>query len=251
MGEFLTIISSYPTVIFTVLVGVAVLYWGMVVLGAFDIDLLDVGDGGADGLGEGAAEGATDALGEGAAEAATEGATEGAAGAGTGTVAGLLSALRLRSAPLTVVLSLIFFFSWLICFLAMRFVAPLVGALLPNVLLGTVALVVALGASVPLASLMSRPLGRFFVIHQAPGRGALIGKVCTVDTGTVNEGFGQANYDDGGAGMVLQVRCDPSRGLKKGSVVLIVAYDGKREAFLVEPYEEMLARQQDQSVKEA
>ena len=251
MGSFLAIISSYPTVFFTVFVGVAGLYWAMVVLGAFDIDLLDVGDGGAEGLGEGTAEGATDALGEGTAEGATDALGEGTAGGGAGTVAGLLSALRLRSAPLTVVLSLIFFFSWVACFLLMSFVAPLVGALLPRVLLGTVVLVVALGSSVPLASLISRPLGRFFVIHQAPGRGSLIGKVCTIATGSTDEGFGQATYDDGGAGMVLQVRCDPSRGLKKGAAALIVAYDAQREAFVVEPYDEMLALQQDQNAHEA
>ena len=91
----------------------------------------------------------------------------------------------------------------------------------------------------------SRPFGRFFVVHQAPRRKSLYGKICVVTTGRVDEKFGQATCDDGGAGLLLQVRCDVMGRLKRGQKALIVDYDSDRDAFLVEPYDELLNDDQE------
>ena len=42
MQEFLTIILSMPTVVYTVLMGLMALYWVTVIMGAVDIDLFDL-----------------------------------------------------------------------------------------------------------------------------------------------------------------------------------------------------------------
>ena len=58
--------------------------------------------------------------------------------------------------------------------------------------------------------------------------------------GDVDKKFGQAEFDDGGAGMIIQVRCDQENKLKKGSQALIVSYDDRREAFIIEPYDKRM-----------
>lgn len=281
--DILMEIVAFPTIIFSVLVGVTLLYWGMVIVGAFDIDFLDFGgaadgadgalDGATEGAVEGAVEGATEGAAEGAAEAAldgaldaaadgvgeglaegvtegaaegvTEGAVEGAADSGAeaashGGLAGLLLALRLRSAPVTVIVSLISVFGWVLSLILSHYAAPLMSGVIPGWLIGVVVFIAAFVVAVPLTSVASRPLGRFFVIHSAPRKTSLIGKVCLLTTGRVDASFGQAELDDGGAGLLVQVRCDMANGLKRGSQALIVAYDQEREAFLVEPYDDLL-----------
>jgi hypothetical protein len=138
-----------------------------------------------------------------------------------------------------VVFSLIIFFSWVVCILSMQLLGPTLIKVMPSWLLSLLVLVVALMLATFAAQVTSRPMGRLFVTHQAPGRGTLIGKVCVVTTGWVNEKFGQAEVDDGGAGMLIQVRCDKADALKRGDQALIIDFDNEREAFLVEPYADM------------
>lgn len=215
MDEYLAALIAYPTVLFTVLLGLAVLYWLSVSLGALDVDVLD-GDAALDAAGE-------------AGEGALEGAAESASG-----VATLLGALKLRSVPLTVSLSFVVFYGWLLCFLGMQWVAPLLGAL-PAWAVGTGVLVAASALAVLLTSMTIRPLVPVFETHAARGRTDLIGHFCTIRTGRVDATFGQAEADDGGAGLLLSVRCDRPNRLGRGDRALIIDYDPKREAFLVEP----------------
>jgi hypothetical protein len=59
MAEFLSIVLAFPTVLYTGLLGLAVLYWLFVIVGALDVNLLDPGaaaDGAVDGALKGAAE---------------------------------------------------------------------------------------------------------------------------------------------------------------------------------------------------
>ncbi|HBL31463.1 MAG TPA: hypothetical protein DD490_31955, partial [Acidobacteria bacterium] len=55
MSEFLNAILAFPTVIYTILLGVVVGYWLFVLLGALDINLL--GDADLDGGGHGHGDG--------------------------------------------------------------------------------------------------------------------------------------------------------------------------------------------------
>ncbi|MEO1268676.1 MAG: hypothetical protein AAFX99_11300, partial [Myxococcota bacterium] len=75
MTEFLQIVLTYPTIFFSVLLILVLLYWLMVIFGAIDLDALS----GADAAAEGAAEGLADAAAEGLADAAAEGLADAAA----------------------------------------------------------------------------------------------------------------------------------------------------------------------------
>jgi hypothetical protein len=252
MTEVLALALSFPSVVYTVLLGVVLVYWLFVVVGA-----ISLGDGSADAALDGFdADGAIGA-GKGALEGAAKGALQGHLDAvaedaggfgdasdevpgydndsGTGSaIALLVNALHLRSVPATVILSLIITFSWLVCTIAMQ----VAGRDLPRAAIGPVAwlsLVLAPLVALPLTSLAARPLAKVFRHRPATQRSDLIGKTCVVRTGTVTSTFGEAVLEDGGAGLVLRVRVDRELPVKRGDQMLIVEWDGEHESFLVEP----------------
>jgi hypothetical protein len=235
MSEVLTLALSFPSVIYTVLLGVMIVYWLFVMVGA--IDLGEGADGALEGSVKGALEGSVKGALEGHAEAGDPDLGDGSDDHGGGVLAALLSALRLKSVPVTVVLSLIVTFSWLVSMVAMQLVTrslPSFG--LP---LGLVVLVGAAVLSLPITSLVARPLAPVFAHKPAPSRKDLVGKTCTVRTGVVNGRFGEALLEDGGAGLVIRVRSD-GRELRRGEQALIVDWEDEREAFVIEPMREIL-----------
>lgn len=239
MDEFLRTALSFPTLPFTVAMGAVLVYWLFVIVGMVDLDAMDPG-GALDGV-DGALDGALDGAAEGAAEAATEGAAEGAADgdAGLGGLGGLLSALRLRYAPVTVVLSVIALLGWIGCFFGTRYVAPMLpfGA---GVWGGAIVGLAALALALPLTSLVTRPMAPLFRTNVARGNRSLVGSVVVVKTGKVDRGFGQAELHDGQAGLLLRVRCEDDAGLARGDRALIVDWDEERNVFEIEPLSEVL-----------
>ncbi|MBX3187147.1 MAG: DUF1449 family protein [Labilithrix sp.] len=242
MSNVLEIALSFPSIVYTVLLGVSLVYWLFVMVGAAHLDLL--GDGAAEGAIDGAVKGAIEGAVDGAVKGAMEGAADGLDGhAGEhgeigdhGGLAGMLAALKLRSAPATVVLSVLVLFSWLFSVLGMQAAA----AILPGVpLFAKIALfVVAPILALPVTSLVIRPMARLFVHHDVTVRQDLVGKVCTIRTGTVTDKFGEASLEDGGAGLVVRVRIetgDDAEKLKRGDQAVIVGYDDERQEFTVAP----------------
>lgn len=274
MGEVWLLASSFPSVVFTVPLGVMLVYWTFVMVGA--IDLGEGADGALDGLDAGGVDGAAKGALEGATKGLLEAGLHGATGAdggfdvgdaggdvgdvgdggdggdagdgdghaevghGAGVVASLLSALRLRQIPATAALSLIVTFSWLISVVAMQALTRMHAGLGAS-WLGWVVLVSAPVFALPLSGLISRPLSKVFVHRTAPSRADLVGKTCIVRTGKVTSTFGEGMLEDGGAGLVVRLRIDGNRELKRGEHVLIVDWDAEREAFVVEPMADVLA----------
>src|SRR3954467_1021678 len=78
MLALLTLMLAFPTVVFTVLLGVVLLYWLFVILGALHIDALGAGgDGALEGAGHGGLEGAGHGGLEGAGQAGGDAALDG------------------------------------------------------------------------------------------------------------------------------------------------------------------------------
>ena len=240
---------SFPVVVYTVLLGVALVYWVFVMVGAAHVNLL--GDGAVDA----AADAALDGVAKGALEGATKGMLEGAAGhldgadahgAETpGGQAGIVAALKLRSAPATVVLSAILVFSWALSMLGMQAAEALLPPA-PSIALSIAK--VAIFILVPIlalfpTSLVVRPLARVFTTQKATTHDALVGKVCTIRTGTVTDRFGEATLEDGGAGVVVRVRIDTGEKLARGDQAVIVGYDADKQEFTVAPLDDELDEQ--------
>ncbi|MCC6523034.1 MAG: glycine zipper family protein [Polyangiaceae bacterium] len=259
MSELLTAILGFPTVIYTVMLAVVLLYWLFVILGALDIDLFHHagGDGalegaGAEGLTAGldgahGAHGAVDAAAghhgalEGGAEHAHAGAEGGAEHAGHADAGstGLLGALRLRDAPITVVTSFVTLYGWLLSFFGMRHLAPVVPV--PGWVSGLGVMLASFVLALLMTSVTVRPIGRYFKTHSGKRRQDFVGSVCEVQTGEVTDTFGQALIDDGQAGLVVQVRATSGKlATRRGDHVLILEYDDAREAYIVEPYEDVV-----------
>ena len=254
MGHFLAVALSFPAVVYTVLLGVSLVYWVFVMAGAIHLD--------ADGAADAAADAALDGVAKGALEGGMKGILEGAAdhaghagggdvgdvgdvgdadldgdvGDGHGGAQGIMAALKLRSAPATVVLSLIILWAWIFAILAVQGIEELLPAESTATTLARVAVVV-LAPVLALfpTSVLVRPLAKIFTPHQAARSESLVGKICTIRTGTVTDRFGEAFVEDGGAGVVVRVRVDGSEKLGRGDQALLVGYDEARGEFTVAP----------------
>lgn len=237
MTEFLTAILAFPTVVFTILLGVVVVYWLFVLLGALDIDLLGHADGhGGHDLhleGHGHADAHFDGHGHADHGHGTHDGHDGHDGHDVGGLAGLIQALGLGGVPVTVMLSILILIAWSFCVAAMQL---LVGGS-PGWLVVAAALL-SLTIAIPLTSLLVRPLRRFFVTLPATRHRDLLGKICTITTLRVDERYGQAEIEDGGAGLLVQVRANGPSPLARGDRALI--FDYKDEVFHVAPVDEAL-----------
>lgn len=268
MQAFIDAALAWPTAVWSLLLVVVVLYWAFVIFGALDVDVLEV-DGALDGLGEGVdgaldgaldgvaegVDGALDGVADGVADGidgaldgadgaldGADGALDGADGAldgahhAVGGLLGVLHALKLRSAPLTVVISFLVLFSWILSYAGMQALAgPLGGLAIPVVGLAAFAL------AIPLTSLTVRPLGPMFKTEQARSRKALIGRTCTVTTGRVDARFGQADCQVDTDHLLIQVRYRGAAAPTRGQEVLIVDYDPAEEAYVIEPIDQAQA----------
>ena len=261
MHEVLVLALSFPSVVFTVLLGVVLIYWTFVMVGVIHIGEGSEGalEGHIDGASKGLLEGAVDHLGGGHADVGDIGGEHGDIGdaggghgdvdagdgddSGHGALAAIMSALHLRSAPATVIFSLIITFAWLVSVVTMQVVTRLLpgwaGPLLSSgVLLGSFAI------ALPLTSVAARPLAKVFAPKHAPVKSDFIGRTCTVRTGSVSTKFGEATLQDGGAGLVLRVRVEDGKLLGRGEQALIVDYDAERETYLVEPLRDVIGEKQ-------
>ncbi len=289
MTTFLQSILAFPTVFFTILLGVTMTYWLCVILGAVGVDILDgdvaAGAKAAGGTLEGAAkaaggilEGGAKAAGgilEGGAKAAggileggakaAGGVFEGGAKAAGGLVGGAKAAGGLEGAakaaaghdldadggglsetlgfagiPITISGSFVIFASWLMSMMSRDTAFDLLGAILPSVVISGAVGLLSFVVGVLLASFAVRPLRPIFIAKKAPGRDSLMGRVCTINSGNVTTAFGHATFEDGGAGLILNVFCAKENGLKRGDQALILGYDPARDVYEVEPVDWLL-----------
>ena len=246
MTEFLATTFSFPTVIFTVLLAVCCAYWLMVIVGALGVDALDFDFDGVDGAADGVAEGVAEGAAEGVAEGVAEGASEGVANAagevvtdGVSFLGTIFLTLKLRNVPMTLVLSVWLLFSWTITSLLQASVLSML-TFLPSWLAGSAVALGALVVSLPLASIFVRPLGRVLKVEKSTSKNAIVGQVVKIDTTRVDADFGSAKAEDGGAGLIIRVRCEGENNLSRGSRALVVSYNAQRDTYEVAPVDDML-----------
>ncbi|MFT4622254.1 MAG: hypothetical protein ACI8PZ_000910 [Myxococcota bacterium] len=251
MQGFFDILVSFPTIVFSVSLGLVLLYWVTVMLGAADIDLMD---GVLDGAGEGL-EGAMDGAIDGALDGAMDGAVDGAADAIDGAVEAdtdldadmdgsaesfsalkfIANALRLGRVPATITLSLFVFGGWFTSFL-LTWTALQASVALHGAVLGALIFLTASLLATAFTNVATRPVEPVFKVAHARERNSLVGEACEITTGRVDGRFGQAIAMVGGDDLLFQVRCDTADNtLRKGQRALIVSFDRKREAFVIEP----------------
>ncbi len=249
MNEFLSAILGFPTVVFTVLLIVIVLYWLMVIVGAVGADVFhlpDMGEaaGGAvegkiEGVVSGAVEGKIEGVLNGAADGAVEGHGEGVTGR-LGAVSdggGFFAMLGFGKVPATLVISSLVLWSWALCLMGVGIGAE-VG--LPAWSLQVIVPTLAVFLGGALTGLLVRTIARF-IVHQEPLRRIdLVGKLCTITTGRVDASFGQALISEHGVDLTVDVRCDLPNALRRNTRAVLVGYDDEHHFFNVEAYDQPL-----------
>lgn len=230
MNELLEASTRFPTVVFSVGLGIALVYWLFVLLGALDIDLFHAGDA------AGAAKGAGDLVvggSKGGAEALKGLEVGDGHGHDVDGGGGILDALGLTAVPITISMSAIMLLGWIGSLLGMyyghRTLGGMGGWLAPLVCLLVIVVVL------PAAGVLVRPLRSVFELKESKRNRDYVGYTCTITTGQVDADFGQATVEEKGTVLVIPVRCDRPDALSRGAKALIIDFDAEREAYLVEP----------------
>lgn len=141
---------------------------------------------------------------------------------------GLTDALGLAQAPISVVLTILSAVGWLVTMLAAIALDS------PPALLGIVVLAISLVVAVPVTKRIARLVHPLYAANRGIDHDHLIGRTCTVRTGRVDDGFGQAEVIDGeGAAHLISVRCAAPNELGAGSKALVVAVEDG--VFVIDP----------------
>lgn len=186
---------------FTVLVGLIVLYWLFVILGAIDMDMFHADwmpdiDLDADGF-------------------------------------SVLGILGIGNVPIMLVVSILVVLAWWFSIVANYFfnsghvgwIALLL--LIPNLLI-----------TVFVAGLVIRPLAKIFAAADKDTVQSVIYRVGTVTTGEVTSSFGQIEIENKGGPITVNVRTSGDVVLKKGDKALIFDEDRDKGIYFVEKFEE-------------
>ncbi|MCX7553582.1 DUF1449 family protein [Marinicella sp. S1101] len=231
MEIFLTNITSFPVIVFTFLLAIIIVYWLLAMLGAVDIDMFDADfdldvDVDADiELDVDADVGAT---------VDPDFDPESLRG-----ITGFMLKWGLTGVPVTVVVSILVASAWLISYILASVVMPLIPLALLQWLVGAALLLVSFALAIPVTAQFIRPLKSAFVSYTARNKVSFIGSECLVKTGSVTESFGQAEYQDGGAGMLFDVRAKVSDNITKGDLVILKSYDEEDGSYWVIKAEEL------------
>ena len=204
---FITKISLFPTIIFTALVMFVTLYWIVSLLGMTDMDVVDIGDAGD--MGDMSS---------------------------TGFLSGLLLKFGLYGVPLIVILTLISLIGWPLSYLYTSLLHQYFDSGVFYYLFGTGAFILVLVIAMWLTGLIIAPIRKN--IANTPRRNASnnIGKIAIVRTLSVTDIHGEAELNDGGAGLILKIRADKNSDvLKQGDAVVLVDYINEANVYKVKP----------------
>ena len=213
MIEFFQIILSFPTIVFTILLGLVLIFGFFTMIGAIGFEILD-GFFGVEEVGEiPDSDGLTGATG----------------------VSGVLRATGLAGIPLSLVAMFIIIWSWIFSFLLMYAVRRAADPVEFGARLGVGVGALILGGV--FAGISLRPFRRVFQTVSGQTRHSLVGRYCTIRSTHVDAYHGRAEIDDGGSGVIAEVRSTDPNTFTVGSKARVAAYDPRLETFTIVPIE--------------
>ena len=217
MDAFFDVISSYPTSVYTVILGVMLVFWIFAILGMLDIDLIP-----------------TD-VDEGLFEADFDGEIPG--------FVGLLHTLGLTGVPFTLVISIIALIGFTLCYLVSVYILIPMGSSLIQYTAGTLVLLAAFAVAIPITAKLVKPMKPLFIKHFAPSNKEFIGYPCTIYSSRVSDTFGVGIVETGGSPLQINIRAEASREFTKGMTVRIADYNEAEDVFDViseEDYQKLI-----------
>ncbi|MCQ8104022.1 hypothetical protein NP590_07895 [Methylomonas sp. SURF-2] len=195
METVFTLIGSFPTVVYTIPLGICLVFWLFSLLGVFDVIEVDIDSE-------------------------------------TG-LAGLMATFGLAGVPITLSFSLLFLFAWSLSLCSDAWLLSLLPAGMLHHLAGVAVLILSLVLAVYLTGKITRPLSKLFVTHEARSNRSLLAKSCQITSMSVDENFGQAKVEDGGAGLIISVRATTPNDFTQGDSALIYDYDADKNLYFI------------------
>jgi len=209
MENFFSTAFSFPTIIFSVLLGIISIYWFFTILGLFDIEILDFDMDIDMDLEYGGEVGPV------------------------GGLAGVMIALGLTGLPITIIVSFIILFAWFCTYIASLYLLSFFDMGLGFWLAAIVTMIFALILSVPMTIAMTKPMQRFFRVSYATKSHELLGEMCQVISSEISEQFGEAELHKEGNHFIFQVRNRQQNSIKKGDKVVLLEYNREDNYYLV------------------
>jgi len=197
MNPFYETVTSFPTILYSAILLFCVFYWAIAMLGMVEIDFLDLDlDGDVD-VSEGAD--AQHAL------------------------AGLLLKLGLHGVPLTIIFTILSLIAWFICYYSTYYLSALLNtSFIFKYGLGAVIFVAATYVSALITGQIIKPIRTFFKKLDVDEIKHVLGQKVIVRSAVVTKDKGEAFMNDGGAGLLLNIRATGNDEFKKGDEVVLI-----------------------------
>lgn len=207
MQEFLSVALNWPTLPYSIVLGFSVAYWLLAATGIVDADGLHGGD-----------------FHHGDFHTGGDDALHG--------ISGMFARLGLGGAPVMLVVALVAFFGWTVTYFGHLFFLQHIAAAL-RWSLGTVLALLALVPGVAISAVVLRPIRRLLLKLRPVEQASILGRAGVVVSPTVDAHNGRASVDDGGAGLILQVRATTGVSLVRGERLVLVDYDAANNLYHV------------------
>lgn len=206
MDQFLINITSYPTIVYTIILLIVIVFWLLTVIGLFDFEMdldldidLDVDV------------------------------------SNVGGALGLLVTLGLTGVPITLVLSLLALYSWTLTSITVSLTSfiNIENGLLMFVF-NTFVLLMAGAIAIPLTSKTIKPLRKLFRrVNQGPTQETLMGKSGRVRSSQITAQFGEIECTRDGASLILNARAQEGKLYNNGDTVVIIDYSTVNNTYFV------------------
>ncbi len=204
MEEFISIATSFPTGVFSFLMLLMGGFWILSIIGVLDLDghlHVEISHD-------------TDA-------------------SGIGELSGFLMRWGLAGVPVTVVFSVLIGLCWLACYFGSAYLLPLLPGTLLKFLGGVALIAACVVVCFPITAMSLKPTAHLFVGESAMTNDEVVGMTCEVRSGEVTDSFGQGLVDDGGAGLLIDIRADVPNDLSRGDRAAVISYDATNRTYKV------------------
>ncbi len=201
MIDFLSNAFTFPTLFYTGLLVLVVIYWLISIFGIGGVDSFD-------------------------AEIEMD------TGDNASSLTGWLTKFRLDGIPLTLSISLIVFISWILCFYMVEFfinnMMKNIDNKMAKVALGFWLLLLSPALALPIVISLLTPFKPLMKKLKKEAKGAsatdFVGRTATIRSEKVNLSYGSVELNDGGAGLILQIRTKEPNHYKRGDKVILKEY---------------------------
>ena len=205
MVNFLSNILSFPTILYTGLLVLVVLYWLTAIIGFVDFDGIET-------------EIDVDA-------------------SDVGGIATWLTKFKLEGIPFTLTLSMIIFISWILCFYLVELFIKHFEVEWVRIALGFLTIVLTPIIATPIVAIILSPLKPLLKKLKEENTSAtasdFIGATGLIRSVKVNQSLGSAEVSDGGAGLILQIRADEPNDYQRGDHVILTKYLPDTHTYLI------------------